>query len=142
MDRKEFLAQLGLTSAAIFMGTCLGGCSKDDDGGGNVPPPPTGVDFTINLSETANAALATAGGYIYRSGIIVARTLSDQYIAVSQACTHQGTTVVFEGANNRFYCNNHGSTFSTTGSVTGGPAGAPLTRYNTAVSGSNLRVFS
>ena len=142
MDRKEFLAQLGLTSAAIFMGTCLGGCSKDDDGSGNVPTPPTGVDFTINLSETANAALATAGGYIYRSGIIIARTLSDQYIAVSQACTHQGTTVVFEGANNRFYCNNHGSTFSTTGSVTGGPAGAPLTRYNTAVSGSNLRVFS
>jgi cytochrome b6-f complex iron-sulfur subunit len=142
MDRKEFLAQLGLTSAAIFMGTCLGGCSKDDDGGGNVPTPPTGVDFTINLSEAANVALGTAGGYIYRSGIIVARTLSDQYIAVSQACTHQGTTVVFEGANNRFYCNNHGSTFSTTGSVTGGPAGAPLTKYNTALSGSNLRVFS
>jgi cytochrome b6-f complex iron-sulfur subunit len=141
MDRKEFLAQLGLTSAAIFMGTCLGGCSKDD-GSENVPTPPTGVDFVINLTESANVALNTAGGYIYRSGIIVARTLSDQFIAVSQACTHQGTTVVFEGANNRFYCNNHGSTFSTTGSVTGGPAGAPLTKYNTALNGSNLRVFS
>jgi cytochrome b6-f complex iron-sulfur subunit len=142
MDRKEFLAQLGLTSAAIFMGTCLGGCSKEEGGSGNVPTPPTGVDFIINLSDSANSALNTAGGYIYRSGIIVARTLSDQYIAVSQACTHQGTTVVFEGANNRFYCNNHGSTFSTTGSVTGGPAGAPLTKYNTALSGTNLRVFS
>lgn len=142
MDRKEFLAQLGLTSAAIFVGTCMGGCSKDDGGSSSVPPAPTGVDFTINLSDSANAALATAGGYIYRSGIIVARTLSDQYIAVSQACTHQGTTVVFEGGNNRFYCSNHGSTFSTTGSVTGGPAGAPLTKYNTALSGSNLRVFS
>lgn len=142
MDRKEFLAQLGLTSAAIFVGTCMGGCSKDDGGGSNVPPAPTGVDFTINLSDSANAALANPGGYIYRSGIIVARTLSDQYIAVSQACTHQGTTVVFEGGNNRFYCGAHGSTFSTTGSVTGGPAGAPLTKYNTALSGSNLRVFS
>jgi cytochrome b6-f complex iron-sulfur subunit len=143
MDRKEFLAQLGLTSAAIFMGTCLAGCSKDDDGGSvNVPTPPTGVDFTINLADAANASLGTAGGYIYRSGIIVARTLTDQYIAVSQACTHQGTTVVFEGANNRFYCPNHGSTFTTTGAVNNGPAGSPLTKYNTALTGSTLRVFS
>lgn len=143
MDRKEFLAQMGLTSAAIFMGTCLVGCSKDDGGGGVVvPPAPTGVDFTINLSDAANASLGTAGGYMYRSGIIVARTLADQYIAVSQVCTHQGTTVVFEGNNNRFYCPNHGSTFSTTGVVNNGPAGSPLTKYNTALSGSNLRVFS
>ncbi|HLO82190.1 MAG TPA: Rieske 2Fe-2S domain-containing protein [Chitinophagaceae bacterium] len=144
MDRKEFLAQLGLTSAAIFMGTCLGGCSKDDGGGGttNVPPAPTGVDFTINLADAANSNLATPGGYIYKSGIIVARTLADTYIAVSQACTHQGFTVVFEGTNNRFYCSNHGSTFSTTGTVTTGPAGAPLTKYNTALTGTSLRVFS
>jgi cytochrome b6-f complex iron-sulfur subunit len=142
MDRKEFLAQLGLTSAAIFMGTCLGGCSKDDGGGVVVPPAPTGVDFTINLADAAYSNLSTPGGYIYRSGIIVARTLTDQYIAVSQACTHEGFTVVFEGTNNRFYCNNHGSTFTTTGSVTTGPAGSPLTKYNTALTGTNLRVFS
>ena len=143
MDRKEFLAQLGLTSAAIFAGACLGGCSKDDNGGGgSVPPPPTGVDFTLNLNDAANAALGTAGGFIYRSSIIVARTQANTYIAVSQACTHQGTSVVFEGANNRFFCSAHGSTFSTTGAVTTGPAGAPLTRYNTALSGTNLRVFS
>lgn len=142
MDRKEFLAQMGLTSAAIFMGTCLGGCSKDDGGGGNAPPAPTGVNFTINLSDAANAPLATPGGYIYNSGIIIARTLADQYIAVSQRCTHEGFTVVFEGTNNRFYCPNHGSTFSTTGSVNNGPAGAPLTRYNTALTGSSLRVYS
>ncbi len=144
MDRKEFLAQLGLTSAAIFMGTCLGGCSKDDGGGGTttVPPAPTGVDFTINLADAANGDLANPGGYIYKSGIIIARTLADTYIAVSQACTHQGFTVVFEGNNNRFYCSNHGSTFSTTGSVTGGPAGSALTKYNTALTGTSLRVYS
>jgi|688.fasta_scaffold13854_17 cytochrome b6-f complex iron-sulfur subunit len=144
MDRKEFLAQLGLTSAAIFAGACLGGCSKDDNGGGggSVPPPPTGVDFTINLSDAANANLGTAGGFIYRSNIIIARTLANTYIAVSQACTHQGTTVVYEGTNNRFFCSAHGSTFSNTGAVTTGPAAAPLARYNTALSGTNLRVFS
>jgi cytochrome b6-f complex iron-sulfur subunit len=143
MDRKEFLAQMGLTSAAIFVGTCLGGCSKDDGGGGVVvPPAPTGVDFTIDLADGANAPLSAPGGYIYKSGIIVARTLADQYIAVSQACTHEGFTVVYQGANNRFYCGNHGSTYSNTGSVTMGPAGSPLTKYNTALTGSNLRVYS
>lgn len=143
MDRKEFLTQLGLTSAAIFAGACLAGCSKDDDnssGGGNNPP--TGVDFTLNLSDAANAALNTAGGYIYKSGIIIARTQANTYIAVSQVCTHQGTTVVFQGGNDRFYCPNHGATFSTTGAVTGGPAPSALKRYNTSLSGTNLRIFS
>ena len=145
MDRKEFLAQLGLTSAAIFAGACLGGCSKDDGttgSGGGGTNPPASVDFTINLADSNFNALATQGGFIYQSGVIIARTLSDQYIAVSQACTHQGTSVVFQGNNQRFFCPNHGSTFSTTGAVTNGPATAALKRYNTSVNGNTLRVFS
>jgi cytochrome b6-f complex iron-sulfur subunit len=50
--------------------------------------------------------------------------------------------VVYQGADNRFFCPNHNSTFSNTGAVTAGPATAPLARYNTALSGTNLRVFS
>ncbi len=143
MDRKEFLAQLGLTSAAIFAGACLGGCSKDDNGGGgSVPPPPAGVNFTLNLSDAANSDLKRLGGFVYQGGIIIARTLADTYIAVSQACTHQGTIVVYEGSNNRFFCNNHGSTFNNLGAVINGPAGAPLTKYNTTLTGTSLRVFS
>jgi len=143
MDRKDFLAQLGLTSAAIFAGACLGGCSKDDGGtpGGGVVPP-ANVDFTINLADSANSALTTPGGYMYQSGVIVALTLSNQYIAVAQKCTHEGTTVVFEGGNNRFYCPNHGSTYSTTGAVTMGPAPDALKRFNTTLTGTNLRVYS
>jgi cytochrome b6-f complex iron-sulfur subunit len=143
MDRKEFLTQMGLTSAAIFAGACLGGCSKDDGGsGGGVTPPPATVDFTINLADAANNALGTAGGYIYQGGIIVARTLANQYIAVSQACTHEGTSVEFQGGNDRFFCPNHGSTFSTSGAVTNGPAGRALKKYNTSLTGTSLRVFS
>lgn len=142
MDRKEFLAQLGLSSAAIFAGACLGGCSKDDGGTGSGVTPPANVDFTINLADSGNAALNTAGGFIYQSGIIIARTLSDTYLAVSQACTHEGTTVVWQAGNDRFFCPNHGSTFSTTGAVTNGPAGSALKRYNTSLTGTNLRIFS
>jgi cytochrome b6-f complex iron-sulfur subunit len=142
MDRKEFLAQLGLSSAAIFAGACLAGCSKEDNGSGGGVTPPANVDFTINLADSANASLNTAGGFIYQSGIIIARTLTDTYLAVAQACTHEGTSVVWQAGNNRFFCPNHGSTFSTTGSVTNGPAGSALRRYNTSLTGTNLRVFS
>jgi cytochrome b6-f complex iron-sulfur subunit len=143
MERKDFLAQLGLTSAAIFAGACLSGCSKDDGGTpGGGSNPPANVDFTINLSDSAYSTLNTPGGYIYQSGVIVAQTLSGQFIAVAQKCTHEGSTIVFEGNNNRFYCPNHGSTYSTTGAVTLGPAPDALKKYNTALTGTNLRVYS
>jgi cytochrome b6-f complex iron-sulfur subunit len=77
MDRKEFLSQLGLTSAVVFMGACMAGCSKDGS-----TPAPSNVDFTLNLSDTANAALGSAGGFVYKNNIIIARTQSNSYIAV------------------------------------------------------------
>lgn len=137
MDRKEFLSQLGLTSAAVFMGACMAGCSKDGS-----TPAPTNVDFTINLSDPANSALGAAGGFIYKNNLIIARTQTNAYIAVSQACTHEGTSVQFQGANNRFFCPNHGATFSTNGAVTNGPATRALVSYNTQLTGTTLRVYS
>ena len=89
MDRKEFLAQLGLSGAAVFMGACMAGCSKDGS-----TPAPANVDFTLNLSDPANAALGSAGGFVYKNNIIIARTQSNAYIAVAQACTHEGTTLL------------------------------------------------
>lgn len=143
MDRKEFLSQLGLTGATIVFAQCLGGCSKSEgtvsNGGTNTG---TKVNFTIDLANAAYAALQTPGGFIYKDGVIVARTLSNTFLAVSAACPHQGTSVVFEGNNNRFFCPNHGSTFSTTGAVTNGPANSGLTQYNTELNGNLLRVFS
>lgn len=138
MDRKEFLKQLGLTSAVIFTGACLGGCSKD----GATPSAPTNVDFTLSLTDTANAALKNAGGYIYKNGVIIAKTLSGSYIAVSQTCTHEGGTVEFQANNNRLYCPLHGAMFQVDGTVLAGPAKNPLTVYKTSLSGNNLRITS
>lgn len=135
MDRKEFLAQLGVGSAGVLLGACLSGCSKESAA-------PANVDFTLDLSAAANAALGSPGGYVYKNNVIVARTTQNNYIAVSQACTHEGTAVQFQGGNNRFWCPNHGATFSVTGGVTAGPATKPLTQYNTQLTGNTLRVFS
>jgi cytochrome b6-f complex iron-sulfur subunit len=138
MERKEFLALIGAGATALVYTACLNGCKPLD----NVTDPPAGVDFTLNLDDPAYSALKSNGGFVSKDGVIVARTTSGTYIAVSLACTHEGTAVTFDSANSRFHCPNHGSNFSTTGSVLNGPASSPLTSYQTSLNGSSLHVFS
>jgi len=138
MDRKEFLSTLGLGAAALACSYCLAGCKPLD----NPITAPTNVDFTLDLTSPANAALNKNGGYIYQSGVIVARTTSGSYVAVSQTCTHAGGTVEYIASTNDFFCPSHGSNFATNGSVVNGPASSPLTRYTTVLTGTSLRVHS
>lgn len=126
---------LGISAAAFGMASCLQDCKKQ---GSNVTPPT--VNFTLNLADPANSALTKNGGYLYSNGVIVARTSTGAYIAVSQACTHQGVNVVYEANVNDFYCSAHGSSFATSGAVTGGPAPSALKSYTTVLSGKSLHV--
>ena len=136
MERKEFLALVGTSIAAITIGNCLSSCKKNNN---SSPSQPT-VDFTLDLTSSANAALNANGGYLYNSGVIVARTTAGAYIAVSQACTHAGTSVVYVNANNDFYCSSHGSVFSTSGGVTTGPASSALKSYTCTLTGTSLHI--
>jgi cytochrome b6-f complex iron-sulfur subunit len=138
MDRKEFLSLLGISSAALALTYCFGGCQPAP----TAPAPPSNVDFTLDLTNAANSALKSSGGYVYNGGVIVARTVNGSYVAVSQYCTHAGGTVVYDSSINDFYCPVHGSIYSTTGSVLQGPAASPLVKYNTTLSGTSLRVYS
>ena len=138
MNRKEFLAQVGAGAAVLLIPACLGslyGCSN----AGVVPAAPTNVDFTLDVSS---GALASKGRYLLNSGIIVAHTTAGTFLAVSAACTHEGTNVQYVSGSNSFRCPNHGATFNSTGAVTGGPASRSLAQYNTTLTGTSLRVFS
>lgn len=135
MDRKQFLSLVGTSIAAITIGSCVQGCKKQANG----IDQPT-VDFTLDLTASANSALSTNGGYLYNQGVIVARTMSGTYIAVSQACTHEGVSVTYQSGSNGFYCSAHGSRFSSSGSVTAGPANQALKQYTCTLSGNSLRV--
>ncbi len=137
MDRKEFLSLAGAGAAAALCSACLGGCKNPDAITG-----PTNVNFTLDLSQPANSALTHNGGYVYNAGVIVARTTNGAYVAVSQTCTHAGSTIVYDSSANRFFCPAHGSAFATDGSVINGPASDPLTRYNTQLNGNLLKVYS
>lgn len=138
MERSEFLRLMGGGAAIAILGSCLGVCKKD---GGDVAP--SNVDFTIDLTASANAALKSNGGYIYNNGLIVAKTLSGDYIAVSKTCTHEGSNaVVYDASNQLFYCRTHEATFSETGAVTGSPARRALKQYNITLTGTSLRLYS
>ncbi len=135
MDRKEFLSQIGIGAAALLVPVCIGGlssCKKKNTA-------PTNVDFTI---DTSTGALASNGGFLVKNSVIVARTNAGTFIAVSAACTHQGTNVNYNATNNLFVCPNHGAIFDPTGAVIQGPATTNLTKYNTTLTGTSLRVFS
>ena len=137
MDRKEFISQVGFGAAALITAACFGslaGCKKTD-----AITAPSNVDFTV---DTSSGALATNGGYLVKNGVLVARTNSGTFLAVSAACTHEGTNVNYYASSNSFTCPNHGALFTTKGIVTSGPAKSNLATYNTTLTGNSLRVYS
>lgn len=143
MDRKDFLSQVGVGAAAFLAPICLGGiagCGKSSTGSTpSIPTPPSNIDFTLDVSS---GALASNGGFLVSQGILVARTNAGTFLAVSAACTHEGTTVNYNAANNNFVCPNHGAKFSSSGMVTLGPATTNLKSYNTSLTNSTLRIYS
>ena len=144
MKRNEFFTVLGVSAGTIIFAPFLTACSKSSSvmpvtGGG-------GIDFTLDLTLPANSSLNTVGGFLVKSGVIVARTADTTYIALASACTHQGYVVEYQSASNQFHCTNpapgHGSLYRTNGTVISGPAPSALAVYNAALSGTMLHVFS
>lgn len=147
MKRHEFINLFGFGAAMVLSG-CLGGCTSKT--GSATPAPTSGpgsnsIDFTLDLADPANARLNDpALGYVYGANgqVIVAKTTAGGYVALSAACTHQGTSVQFQPGSNGFICPNHGSQFTTSGAVLNGPAAAPLRAYTVVQTGTKLRITS
>lgn len=144
MKRTEFLSTLSIGLAAACTG-CLAACGKDESpapsGGGIKPPvPPAGVNFNLDL----NTDIKSVGESKTQNGVIVVRlaagNLVASFTAVQVACTHEGTSIGFNGTQGNFVCPNHGSVFSSTGVVTTGPAVTNLKKYTIAITGSVLTV--
>jgi Rieske Fe-S protein len=60
------------------------------------------------------------------------------YGAASIVCTHRGSEVHFNAAENRLDCPSHGSQFGPDGRVLHGPAKLPLTAYRVEAEGERL----
>ena len=132
MERRKFLESIGIGAAFVLTASCLQSCTKETA---------TAVDFTLDLSATANAALTTNGGYIVNSGVVIARDNNGNYVAATQTCTHQGQKQVTL-RNNEWYCTAHGARFSLNGAGLNSEGSNGLTIYKTALSGTTLRIYS
>lgn len=159
MNRGEFLRSLGMSSAALMafycMGTTLTSCSKSSTNDPTPTTPTTGtglsgnadsakgaINYTLDLTDSNYNKLKTAGQYVIVGSTLVAKVQNGSLIALSKACTHQGTTVQYRSGTDDIYCTSHGSEFTTAGAVKVGPATAALTQYKTALSanGNSLTV--
>jgi len=136
MKRRDALQRIVLASGTVLViPTVLLSCSEEGDvdtGGNN--------DLKINMDESAYSALKNAGGFVVASGIIIANSDGDNYVAVSSICTHQACTVGYSIQNNNFPCPCHGSVFNSNGSVANGPATQPLKQYTVTKDGNVLTI--
>ncbi|HWD89940.1 MAG TPA: Rieske 2Fe-2S domain-containing protein [Mucilaginibacter sp.] len=150
MERAEFLAKFGLGLAAVCAGCTIASCgSKGSDPtpggaavGGATPPPAQGSGnlFTIDLGSQ----LTNIGDSATSKGVIVVRLAAGNaaasFTALQIACTHEGTAIAYNEAQQRFICPAHGSEFSNSGLVLVGPAALPLREYTVAVDNTTLTV--
>jgi cytochrome b6-f complex iron-sulfur subunit len=139
MNRKDFLKSLGISGAAIFATYCAGGltsCTSDSN------TPASVTDFTLDLTLPANKSLNTNGGYVIANNVVVARTNTGSYVAVTKICSHEGNpNITFDGANNRFSCSSHGALFDIQGKGTNANGSRGLKTYQTVLTGTMLRVI-
>ena len=133
MDRRDFLEKIGIGAAFALTSGCLASCTKTT----------LAVDFSLNLDDAANVALKTNGGYVIKNGVVIARDTSGNYAAATVVCSHQQQSeVVYNKTTNEWLCNAHGARFDLAGKGLNNNGNGGLTVYQTAVSGTSLRIFS
>ena len=78
----------------------------------------------LSFKVSAVPALATVGMLAYAPTdrrIAVKRTGPDTFLALSTACTHEGTQIDIVNNNSSFECPNHGARYDSNGNVTRQP---------------------
>jgi nitrite reductase/ring-hydroxylating ferredoxin subunit len=161
MNRYQFLKSMGFRGAALM--AVMTSCIREEDTyidalvekpTDTTPTPVTTTPgtttdlstiknplLTLDLGATANASLKTVGGYIAKSGIVVAQTSAGNYAAVTQTCSHEPKKkIIFNKT--EFYCTDHGARFDLTGKGLNSFGSKGLTVYKVAVSGTTLVVYS
>jgi len=124
VTRREFCNFLGLTSAALFVGSA-GFAGKAAFDSSRTPQFPSSK---VEGAETL--APGSSLNFHYPStkdSAILVRTLDGELHAFGQKCTHLSCPVYFERAHQRFECPCHDGAFDAkTGNVLYGPPPRPL----------------
>ena len=139
MERIEFLKKFAvggsiLFTAPLLLNSCSDEIGDDDDNNGGSDP----SEIIIDLNNSAYSELKNIGGYAYKNDIIIFRTSDTSYVALSKLCTHSQCTITYNHLGSELPCPCHGSKFSTSGTVTNGPASLNLKKYNVKKDGDTL----
>lgn len=135
MNRKEFLKFSALSTVGVIAGgsqVFLQSCKKSST--------ENPVNFTLDLTQPANAALNNIGGFIYSNSVIVIRVDASSYAALSQVCTHQGCTVAYVSSLKEVRCPCHQAAYNMSGSIISGPQPSGLKSYSVVKNGNILTV--
>ncbi|XOV94723.1 MAG: ubiquinol-cytochrome c reductase iron-sulfur subunit [Bacteroidota bacterium] len=142
MNRNEFLRGLGLSTGAIVATYCMGSLTSCEDRFAGVTPSGT-IDFTLDLSNSSYSTLLNKGGWIRTQNVVIAHTPDDNYVAVTQICSHEGQRQVgYRPSNNDFYCSAHGALFDINGNGENANGRRGIQVYNVSLEGTMLRVYS
>jgi thiosulfate dehydrogenase [quinone] large subunit len=123
MDRRKFVSLGAYAAAAAALAACT-------VSGSDITSPGT-VGATVKVSDYA--ALASVGGVavttLNGTPVAIVRTSTTSFITLSRICPHQGSTI--GQISGGFRCPNHGATFNTTGTWTGGQRTSNMRSYTT-----------
>lgn len=141
ISRNEFLKSLGFKGASLMAIYCGASTLTSCINEAGDPTGSTGIDFTLDLTETANAQLTTVGNYMIVNKIVVARISADAFAAVTQVCSHENKSkVIYKSP--EFYCTEHGARYTTEGVGLNSEGKKGIKAYNTEFSGTTLRVYA
>ena len=120
IDRRQFLGMAWLATIVAFTGETLAALFKfiqpvNDGGFGGIVKAGMVDDFA-----PGSVTLVKEGRFY------LSRLDNGSFMALWQRCTHLGCSVPWEDEKDQYHCPCHGSSFSKTGEVQGGPAPRPM----------------
>jgi Rieske Fe-S protein len=135
-SRRRVLITGGAVVAAAAATAACGSSGVSEGGGAPTPTDSTGGQVAATVPT---ADVPVGGGQIRTDQkVVVTQPTAGSFMAFSAVCTHQGC-LVGSIADGMIVCPCHGSRFSISdGSVTGGPAPAPLAPASITVSGDTI----
>ena len=139
MNRRELIRNIAAGTVTLFVVPTAFTSCEDEFPGPDDNNNPDNTTLTIDLTAAKYSNLGSAGGFVKEGDIIIINT-GDEFIALSNICTHQGCVVSYDSEENKLPCPCHGSVFSTSGSVLEGPADSPLKKYELTQEGDILTI--
>ncbi|MGB3291698.1 MAG: ubiquinol-cytochrome c reductase iron-sulfur subunit [Phormidesmis sp.] len=156
MKRRDFMNWIGVGAIAASLPVAIAACTPEADetttieedaapSEADTAAPPTdsaSADGFIALGTTAEleAQGSLTSEDAFSEPVVVIQDPADPeaLIALSAKCTHAGCTVAWQ--EDLFACPCHGSKFNPDGTVSAGPADAPLAKYTAKVEGDSVMV--